>query len=80
MPLALKFLYTPMMGHTGLFPPGELTCANPRKKSWLLVRPRVGSICSAPFFFTQFWYACEERTAEFRHDTAPVRAATVEEV
>lgn len=36
-------------------PPSELTCANPRKKSWLLVRPRVGSVCSAPFFFTQFW-------------------------
>lgn len=78
MPLALKFLYTLMMGHTSLSPPGELTCANPRKKSWLLVRPRVGSVCSAPFFFTQFWYACKERTPEFRHDTAPVRAATVE--
>lgn len=40
---------------TPAFPPSELTCANPRKKSWLLVRPRVGSVCSAPFFFTQFW-------------------------
>lgn len=31
------------------------TCANPRKKSWSLVRPRVGKVCSGPFFFTQFW-------------------------
>lgn len=31
------------------------TCAKLRKKSWLLVRPRVGSVCSAPFFLTQFW-------------------------
>lgn len=39
----------------GIFPYNELTCANPRKKSWLLVRPRVGKVCSAPFFSTQFW-------------------------
>lgn len=39
----------------GIFSYNELTCAKPRKKSWLLVRPRVGNVCSAPFFFIQFW-------------------------
>lgn len=33
------------------------------------MRPRVGSVRSAPFFFTQFWYAWGESRAQGPRDT-----------